>query len=239
MTILGLFDSIVNSNDVGMGAVHVKPQSRWEQERKEGKNKRMKSIIETAGKVFSRKGFEKTTMQDIADEENIGIATVFRYFPKKDNLIIAVAVNILEGYLSVFQSVASMNGTCLEKVEKLFDHFISDVEPENLEYTQLLEAFESYASTSLGELGNYQDYIEVRKKIVDVLSIIVEEGMQDGSIRSDNSIKDVLAAVINAFGLFSRKLSLFKRIPFLNDDLAPSDQLAIIKKIFMDYIRAR
>ncbi|WP_313892735.1 TetR/AcrR family transcriptional regulator [Psychrobacillus sp.] len=217
----------------------MNPQDRWEQERKEGKNKRMQSIIEAAGRVFSRKGFEKTTMQDIADEENIGVATVFRYFPKKDNLIVAVAVNILEGYLAIFQSVASINGTCLEKIEKLFDHFISDVEPENVEYTQLLEAFESYASTSLGELSNYQDYIEVRKKIVDALSIIVEESMQDGSIQSDNSIKDDLATVINAFGLFSRKLSLFKRIPFLNDDLAPGDQLAIIKKIFMDYIRAK
>ncbi|WP_166462402.1 TetR/AcrR family transcriptional regulator [Psychrobacillus vulpis] len=216
----------------------MNPQSRWEQERKEGKNKRMKSIIGAAERVFSRKGFEKTTMQDIADEENIGIATVFRYFPKKDNLIVAVAVNILERYLSIFQSIASINGTGLEKIEKLFNHFISHVEPENLECSQLLEAFESYASTSLEELGNYQDYIEVRKKIADTTSIIVEEGMQDGSIQSDKSIKDAFA-VINAFGLFSRKLSLFERIPFLNDDLAPGAQLAIIKKIFMDYIRAR
>lgn len=217
----------------------MNPQSRWEQERQEGKNKRMKSIIEAAEKVFSRKGFEKTTMQDIADEENLGIATVFRYFPKKDKLIVAVAVNLLERYLTVFQTVASKNCTCLEKIEILFNHFIFDIEPENLECTQLLEAFESYASTSLEELGDYHHYIEVRKRISDTLTLIMEEGISDGSIRSDILVKEVLASVINAFGLFSRKLSLFERIPFFEDEIEPRVQLAITKQIFLEYIKAK
>lgn len=222
-----------------MGVAHVKPQNRWQQERQEGKNKRMKSIIDAAGKVFSQKGFEKTTMQDIANEENIGVATVFRYFPKKDDLIVAVAVNILEGYLSFFQSVAAADGTSLEKIERLFDYFISDIEPENLASTQLLETFESYASTSLKELEDYTAYVKVREDILNTLSLIIEEGRLDGSIRSDQSIGDELAAIINAFGLFSRKLSLFKQIPFLNDKVAPIDQLAIIKEIFLEYIRQK
>lgn len=217
----------------------MKPQNRWEQERIEGKNKRMKSIIEAAGKVFSEKGFEKTTMQDIANEENIGVATVFRYFPKKDDLIVAVAVNILEAYLSTFQYVAAADGTSLEKIESLFDYFIADIEPENLATTQLLETFESYASTSLKELGDYTEYIKVREDILSALSLIFEEGRLDGSIRSDPSIGDELASIINAFGLFSRKLSLFKQIPFLNDKIAPTAQLAIIKGIFLEYIRQK
>lgn len=217
----------------------MKAQNRWEQERNEGKNKRMKSIVEAAGAVFSKKGFEKATMQDIANEESIGVATVFRYFPKKDDLIVAVAVNILEGYLSIFQSVASADGTSLGKIERLFDYFISDIEPENLASTQLLETFESYASTSLKGLGDYAEYIKVREDIVNTLSLIIEEGRLDGTIRSDHSIGEELAAIINAFGLFSRKLSLFKKIPFLNDKVAPVAQLAIIKGIFLEHIRAK
>lgn len=214
------------------------PQSRWEQERQEEKNKRKKSIVKAAEQVYSRKGFEKTTMQDVADEGNLGIATVFRYFPKKDKLIEAVAVSILERYLYIFDTVATLNITCLEKIEKLFDHFILDIEPENLESTQLLEAFESYATTSVEELENYQDYIDIRKKIADILFRIIEEGMGDGSIRTDIRTKDVLASVINAFGLYSRKLSLFERIPFIEDHPEPSVQLSLIKQIFMGYIKA-
>ncbi|GIN40111.1 hypothetical protein [Heyndrickxia oleronia] len=55
----------------------------------------------------------------------------------------------------------------------------------------MLVAFESYASTSLEELENYQDYIGIRKKIGNSLSSIVEEGMGDGSIRSDLPTKEV------------------------------------------------
>ena len=104
--------------------------------------------------------------------------------------------------------------------------------------TTMLEAFESYASTSLEELENYQDYIGIRKKIGNSLSSIVEEGMGDGSIRSDLPTKEVLSSVINAFGLFSRKLSLFERIPLIEEDFEPRIQLTIIKQIFLDYIRA-
>ncbi|WP_274309277.1 TetR/AcrR family transcriptional regulator [Solibacillus daqui] len=215
------------------------PQSRWEQERQEGKNKRMKIIVEAAEQVFSIQGFEKTKMQDIADELNLGIATLFRYFPKKDKLIVAVAVNVLERYYRFFTDVAAKDVTCYEKMEMLFNHFIADLEPENLACTKLLEAFESYASTSLDELGDYQQYILIRKKVADILTEIIEEGILDGSIRTDISAKDVLLSIINAFGLFSRKLSLFERIPFFEDELDPNVQMIIIKGIFMEYIKAK
>lgn len=213
------------------------PRSRWEQERQEGKNKRMTVIVEAAEQIFSKKGFEKTTMQDIADELHLGIATVFRYFPKKDKLIVAVAVHVLERYDSIFTTVAADNTTCFKKIETLFDYFIADIEPDNLAATKLLEAFESYASTSLEELSDYQDYILIRQKIAKTLTAIIEDGVLDGSIRTDISAKDVLLSIINAFGLFSRKLSLFERMPFFEDELDPHLQLTIVKGIFMEYIK--
>ncbi|MCT6922700.1 hypothetical protein [Metasolibacillus sp.] len=101
----------------------------------------------------------------------------------------------------------------------------------------MLEAFESYASTSLEELSDYQDYILIRQKIAKTLTVIIEDGALDGSIRTDISAKDVLLSIINAFGLFSRKLSLFERMPFFEDELDPRLQLTIIKGIFMEYIK--
>ncbi|WP_052344255.1 TetR/AcrR family transcriptional regulator [Bacillus ndiopicus] len=215
------------------------PRSRWEQERQDGKNKRMKFIVEAAERVFSIKGFEKTTMQDIADDLNLGIATIFRYFPKKDKLIVAVAINVVERYYNLFTAVAAKNATCYEKMEALFDYFIADIEPENLACTKLLEVFESYASTSLEELEDYQEYTLIRKKIAKTLTEMIEEGSLDGSIRTDIAAKDVLSSIINAFGLFSRKLSLYERIPFFEDELDPHVQLAIIKGIFMEYIKPK
>ncbi|WP_438315519.1 TetR/AcrR family transcriptional regulator [Sporosarcina sp. FA9] len=221
------------------GVVDIDSNIRWDKERLDGKSKRKIKITESAEKVFSIKGFEKTTMQEIADEEGIGIATLFRYFPKKDMLIVAVAVNILGRYFHAFQTIAQLNVSSLEKIERLFDYFTSQLNPENLGYTQLIEAFESYAALQFVPLDDMAKYNDAHREISDVFSIIIEEGKRDGSIRGDIPTGDVLTSIINAFSLFSRKLSLFENIPHLEADVVPSNQLAIVKSIFIDYLKVR
>lgn len=215
----------------------MNPQDRWKQERMEGKMKRRNSIILAAEKVFAKKGFDNTTMQEIADEENIGIATVFRYFPKKEKLIVAVAINIVEKYIPIFQSIADMNGSCLDKMERMFDFFISEINEEKLENMQLLEVFKSYASLQAEPLEDIEAYNRSQNKISVILASIIEDGKQDGSIRSDIDIKKVLTTITNSFGLFSRKLLLYERIPMLKGDLEAEEQLKILKNIFIDYLQ--
>lgn len=203
------------------------------------KSKRRTSIITSAEKVFCRQGFEKTTMQEIADEDQTGVATLFRYFPKKDKLIVAVAVTILERYITIFQKYANMEGTCLDKIDGLFDFFISQNKPENIVNAQLIEAFESYASLLTEPLDDIAAYNQAQKNISNIFSTIVEEGKTDGSIRSDIPVWETLSSITNAFGIFSRKLSLFENIPLLEADLSPENQLTILKQIFIEHIRAK
>lgn len=54
--------------------------------RETNKERRRAGIIKTAEELFVQKGFSSVHMQEIADAESIGIATLFRYFPKKNNL---------------------------------------------------------------------------------------------------------------------------------------------------------
>lgn len=213
------------------------PKTRLEQERREGKQVRKNSLINAAEKVFMRKGLEKTTMQEIADEENIGIATVFRYFPKKDKLIVAVAVKIIESQISTFQSVADLPCTCMEKLDKLFDHFISFIEPQHLNNTRFIEAFESYAAQSSVPLADIELYNAAIRKFSGVLTEIIITGRIDGSIRSDITIQDTLSSLIHAFGIVSKKLSMQKSIVMLEAKLPPETQLAILKTIFLDYLK--
>lgn len=63
----------------------MNPKTRYEKERSDGKQQRLITILESAERVLSQKGIEKSTMQDVASEANIGIATLFRYFPRKKN----------------------------------------------------------------------------------------------------------------------------------------------------------
>ena len=47
---------------------------------------RKQEILETAMKLFSEKGFEKTSISDIAKEIGVAQGLCYRYFPSKDIL---------------------------------------------------------------------------------------------------------------------------------------------------------
>lgn len=53
-------------------------------------------IAEVALELFSRQGFEKTTIDEIAAAAGIGRRTVFRYFPSKNDMVWADFDRVLE-----------------------------------------------------------------------------------------------------------------------------------------------
>lgn len=61
-------------------------------ERKEReKQQRREEIIQAAEKVFFSKGFEKSTMDDIAERAELSKGTLYLYFKSKEDLHMAVA----------------------------------------------------------------------------------------------------------------------------------------------------
>ncbi len=48
------------------------------------------TIVEAAMTLFQRKGYEQTTMEEIAAEAGVSAPTLYRYFPKKTELLTAL-----------------------------------------------------------------------------------------------------------------------------------------------------
>lgn len=44
------------------------------------------SLLESAGKLFLRKGFLKTSMREIARDAGVGLANIYNYFSSKDEI---------------------------------------------------------------------------------------------------------------------------------------------------------
>ncbi|MWV44088.1 TetR family transcriptional regulator [Paenibacillus sp. HJL G12] len=213
------------------------PKSRWEQERQEAKQQREISIVEAAERVFVKKGLDKATMRDIAAEENVGIATVFRYFPKKDRIVVAVASRIIEMEVEAFKSISERAETGIRKIELLFDHFIEDTSSAYINRNKLIEAFESYAAQQTEPLDGIEEYHQVTRKVYGIFKNIIQECINDGSIRSDIPVHETLATLVNALGMFSKKLSLQSNIVMFEADPDMLIQLTIVKNIFLDYLK--
>lgn len=52
---------------------------------------RRREVLAAARACFIRKGFHSTSMRDVLREAGLSAGTVYHYFPKKDDLVIAIA----------------------------------------------------------------------------------------------------------------------------------------------------
>ncbi|MNO14161.1 HTH-type transcriptional repressor KstR2 [compost metagenome] len=215
----------------------LKAKNRYQQERRNMKTMREESIIEAAKKVFVQKGFDKSTMQDIANEVPLGIATIFRYFPKKEKLMVAVAKSIISSQSEAFRLVRDLDLVCIEKLSRLFDLFISFHEEEHRQNIQLIEAFESWASMIGEPLNMLDEYHAVFEDNKMLFRAIIEQGIQDESIRKDISIEDTLMTMINVFGSFAKKISMSYNLVVFKETTGTTQQLQVLKTVFLNYLK--
>jgi len=79
------------------------------QERKEReKERRKQQILVAAKRVFSEKGFNKATMEDIAQEAELSPGTLYLYFKNKEELYASLSLRILQYLLLRIEHVNAM-----------------------------------------------------------------------------------------------------------------------------------
>lgn len=58
--------------------------------REQQKRDRERAIVDEATRLFSRKGYEASSMEEIASEAGLAVGTVYNYFPSKSELLLAI-----------------------------------------------------------------------------------------------------------------------------------------------------
>ncbi|MFS0785562.1 TetR/AcrR family transcriptional regulator [Shouchella sp. 1P09AA] len=205
--------------------------------RSDNKTRRYQSIIQTAEMLFLEHGLDQVQMQDVADKEEIGIATLFRYFPKKDRLIVAVASHNLEKHVSSFFEIVYEDIPAYDRLIKLFDLLTIDSSDTLSKSAVFREAFESYASFSQEPLDTIQDYIDTQKRVADLVLHLVDEGVRDKSFRSDIPVKETIITAINSYGTFGSNITLKSPITYLEEDIAPHRQQQRLKEMLLLYVK--
>lgn len=154
--------------------------SRREREKQE----RRAAIQQAARELFCEKGFQSTTMDDIAERSEHGKGTIYNYFKSKDDLYVSI---IEEGFAeldrSLKESVKRKRGV-EQKVRAVFFAYI-DHNLENLEYFRITLHFmneEARENISRELLDKLNDIIS---GILSFSAGIVQEGLDSGLYRKD------------------------------------------------------
>ncbi len=155
-------------------------------------------ILEAAEKVFSRKGYNLATMDDIAEEAQFSKATIYRYFQSKRDILTETILNFFEDVENKLRRIQKMNATARQKLEDITRFQLQYFQQKkNISRVFLMEnsLMKTLLHMSPGEnnkLSNEErkflaDLMARKEGLLDVMSEILEEGVKKGEFRRMDS----------------------------------------------------
>lgn len=176
------------------------------------KDLRTKYVVDVATKLFLERGIGDVTIKDIAVEADIGEATIYRYFSKKTNVVLASALQLKEkvfrGYFDL-----SKGKTGFEKVEIFYYSYLRIFE-RSPEYFYFINEFDAYM-----QMQNEVSLDEYEKQVDTFKSEYLEAyklGQRDGSIQRIENVEVFYFSTTHALLELCKKLSV--KEAFLQQD---------------------
>jgi AcrR family transcriptional regulator len=140
---------------------------------------RRHQILDAATKVFTRKGIDKTRMDDIVDETGLSKGALYWYFKGKDDIVISILDRIFQRELGELEAMDLDQETALGCIWEYTGHVIDDL-VVMLKLMPIAYEFFSLATRSKVVQKALTNYF---RRYMDVLVPIVEFGIERGEFR--------------------------------------------------------
>lgn len=138
-------------------------------------------IVDVARKIFTRYGFRKTTMEEIAAATRKGKSSIYYYFPGKEDIFKAVVEKEAGELQARMDKTIRADDKALDKL-KAYIFF-------RLHHVRTVENF--YAALNEDSLAHLDFILEIRRNFdreeMRLVQGILEEGMEEGSIQLSSS----------------------------------------------------
>lgn len=148
------------------------------------REKKRSEIARKAIEILAKRGFQATTIQDIADAAGLGKGTIYHYFNTKEEILLAVSGEI-------FREIERSLGAALLRIDEPMEKLSALIE-ESLRVTEEVEyVFIVYTELWLMNMRNshYGDFMRVfrclHNDLRDIVARLLEEGKKKGMVAND------------------------------------------------------
>jgi TetR/AcrR family transcriptional regulator, cholesterol catabolism regulator len=130
--------------------------------------KAKKSVFEVAAEVFHRKGYDNTSMSDVAEAAGLTKAGLYHHVSSKESLLFTVldsGLDFTESYvMKPLESIADP----LDRLKTMIDlHLRLVLEERNLEVTGLLHECKTLSSTDRARIDKRKkEYVRMTTKLI-------------------------------------------------------------------------
>ncbi len=150
-------------------------------------------ILDAAMKVITKKGFNETSMREIAEAAGVGKSTLYDYFSSKDEILIAYVVDEVGHMTAVAEEIIAEELSASEKFRRILRRHLDYMLANKQMFLKVTFEAQRLSFES-------QQRIQVhRHAYQDMLSELVKEGIRKGEFRQVNP----MLALRSMFGLLT------------------------------------
>jgi len=138
-------------------------------------------IIKNALRIFTKKGFFHTTMDDIAKASGVAKGTVYLYFKDKSTLYIDIIEEHFLAGISYLEGVQAESLTAFEKLDRITYDWLDYM-------MQLKSSFTIFSMENLNLSRKIMKAVrpiimENLMKMIDAIAVIIDQGIASGEFR--------------------------------------------------------
>ncbi len=150
-------------------------------------DERKQEILDGAIRVFARKGYERTSISDIAKEIGVSQGLCYRYFPSKEDIYDAAIDEYAEYIMNQnlanhIMRKANMKGKTLKEQIQMMSAKMGDYVAVEKGQSELYELFHKQGNRKLHD----QLFLRVAGKYLPLVTKMLDEACQRGEIKISN-----------------------------------------------------
>jgi AcrR family transcriptional regulator len=143
---------------------------------------RRQQILDAARTCFARDGFHQTSMQDVIKAANLSVGAVYRYFPSKNDLIAAIAGQMMDELSKLFDALAAETPppTIDAVMQRASDFALANSGPDGVLRMAIQIWSESLRDPALAEF-----VASVYRRLRDMLVALAQRAVANGTLPAD------------------------------------------------------
>ncbi len=190
---------------------------------------RTEGILDAARSVISKRGLDKATMEQVADEAGISKATIYLYFKNKEELYYRCVVDGMDELLSAMEKAAAGIADPLERLKRLMLTQMEFIDADRDFFKVYIIESRDLLFDKTSECG--REFAKRHDRLVRIMSGCIRECMENGGLRKMDPIKAhyLLFSMMRGMAMFSI---------MSGKDGPLSSEAAVILDIFLNGMKA-
>jgi AcrR family transcriptional regulator len=176
-------------------------------------NEKQIQILQVAEALFAEKGFDGTSIRDIAKEAKINIAMISYYFGSKEQLLESLIVYRASDIKLQLDNLILEDLNPIEKINKLIQLYISRINGNRCIYKILHFEFSSKKRNL-----NLQAFTDLKKGNLKTLESIIQDGQKKGIFRKDIIVPLITPTILGTYFHFHMNRPFFENLLHLNTE---------------------